>query len=78
LGFKTAIAKYNAQILALKEWSLCRINLFDKIQDFEVYPIEKRLITFEEGILDLPILDFDCGGTLINKNFVNLLNFCFF
>jgi len=78
LGFQTAIAKYNAQILALKEWSLWRINLFDKIQGFEVYLIEKRLITFEEGILDLPILDFDCGGTLINKNFVNFLNFSFF
>lgn len=37
--------------------------------------IEDRLIIFEDGILDLPVLDFDCGGSIINKDFANLLNY---
>jgi hypothetical protein len=37
--------------------------------------IEDRLITFDDGILDLPVLDFDCGGSLINNDFANLLNY---
>jgi len=37
--------------------------------------IEDRLIVFEDGVLDLPVLDFDCGGSIINKDFANLLNY---
>ncbi|HKL39531.1 MAG TPA: hypothetical protein VJ894_02580 [Cryomorphaceae bacterium] len=37
--------------------------------------IEDRLITFENGLLCLPVLDFDCGGSIINKDFANLLNY---
>jgi len=37
--------------------------------------IEDRLIVFEDGVLDLPVLDFDCGGSIINKDFADLLNY---
>lgn len=37
--------------------------------------IEDRLITFDDGLLSLPVLDFDCGGAIINKDFANLLNY---
>ncbi|MFT6997755.1 MAG: hypothetical protein ACJAQ4_001511 [Cryomorphaceae bacterium] len=37
--------------------------------------IEDRLIVFDDGLLDLPVLDFDCGGSMINKDFANLLNY---
>lgn len=37
--------------------------------------IEDRLIVFDDGLLNLPVLDFDCGGSIINKDFANLLNY---
>ncbi len=37
--------------------------------------VKDQTIVFDDGLLDLPVLDFDCGGELINKDFADLLDY---